>query len=475
MENERITKKTNEDVAAKSLAGPLLAIILGMFMVSLDGSVLNVAMPGMVKYFGSNLSTMQWTITGYALALAAIIPLVGWVTDRFGAKSIFILVIGLFTIGSFLCSLATSPEQLIIFRIIQGIGGGMVIPIGLATIYRIAPKEKLGSLMGLLGMPLLLAPAIGPVVSGYILQYASWQWIFRINIPIGIIAILVNIRYLPDFKKKTVPSFDIWGMLLAPIAFAMLVYGVNEGAKSWTSINTIAALTIGSISLVTFIFVELRQKQPLIELKVFGSSQFTRGIIVLWTFQIVLFSILILAPLFLQYVKGYSSLQTGFMLLPQALAMCIMMPISGRLFDKVGAKPLAFIGTTIATVVLFMLSRVTNDTSVTYIVLCLVVIGVAGGLTVMSLNTHVLNAAPENLINRVTPLTGAFQQIILSFAIVIMTGFLTSRTTYRLANTANKLNAVIFSYDDTFLLCSCIAVIGIIMSLTINSPKVKVE
>lgn len=464
-------KETTEHVSVKSLAGPLLAIILGMFMVSLDGSVLNVAMPGIVKYFGSTLSTMQWTITGYALALAAVIPLAGWITDRFGAKRIFIIVMGLFTTGSFLCSLATSPSQLIIFRIIQGIGGGMVIPIGLATIYHLAPKEKLGSLMGLLGMPLLLAPAIGPVVSGYILQYSSWQWIFRINLPIGIIAILINIKYLPDFHRKTVPSLDILGMLLAPIAFAMLVYGVNEGSKSWTSINTITGLIVGGVALIIFIFVELHQKQPLIELRVFGVSQFTRGIIVLWTFQIIFFSILILAPLFLQYVKGYSSLRTGFMLLPQALAMSIMMPISGQLFDKIGAKYLAFIGTILAAVVLFMLSRISADTSVAYIVTCLIMLGVAGGLTVMPLNTHILNVAPENLVSRVTPLTGAFQQIILSFATVIMTGFLTSRTTYHLTNITNKLNAVIFSYDDTFLLCCYIAVIGVVFSLSVGKSK----
>jgi len=165
--------KTKETATMKPMAGPIVAIILGMFMVALDGSVLNVAIPGIVKYFGSNLSTIQWTITAYALSLAAVIPLAGWMSDRFGAKRIFIIVIALFTIGSALCSIATSPFQLILFRVIQGVGGGMVMPIGMATIFNIVPREKLGKFMGLLGMPILLAPTLGPVVSGYIMQYSS--------------------------------------------------------------------------------------------------------------------------------------------------------------------------------------------------------------------------------------------------------------------------------------------------------------
>lgn len=467
--------KTKEKAPEKSVVGPIIAIIVGMFMVSLDSSVLNVAIPGIVKYFGSNLSTIQWTITGYALALAAVIPLAGWMTDRFGTKRIFIIVISLFTLGSALCSMATSPSQLILFRVIQGIGGGMVMPIGIATIFRIAPKDKLGSFMGLLGMPILLAPTLGPVVSGYILEYSSWHWIFRINIPIGIIAIIVTYLFLPEFERKDVPSLDIFGMILAPIAFAMLVYGVNEGSKSWTSTNTIVGLVVGGIALIIFIYVELSQKEPLIELKVFGSLEFLSGIAVLSIFQITLFSVMILAPLYLQSVKGFTTLHTGFILLPQALSAGIMMPISGKLFDKIGAKPLAITGVSISAVVLFMLSKVSATTSVTYIVLCLVAMGLGSGLVMMPINSHMLQAAPKKLISRVTPLTGAFQQVIFSFAIAGMTGFLTSRITYHMANTKNPLTAAISSYDDTFLLCACIAIAGIVLSIIIKKPKNKEE
>ena len=369
--------------------------------------------------------------------------------------------------------MAKSPSELILFRVIQGIGGGMVMPIGMATIFRIAPKDKLGKFMGLLGVPILLAPTLGPVVSGYILEYFSWHWIFRINIPLGIIAIIVTAFFLPDFERKDVPSLDMFGMILAPITFAMLVYGVNEGTISWTSTNTIIGLTVGCIALIMFIFVELKQKQPLIELKVFGSSDFLSGFVVLSIFEIVLFSVMILAPLYLQNVKSYTTLQTGLILLPQALSACIIIPISGMLFDKIGAKVLVVIGITVATIVLFMLSKVSGVTSVSYILICLISLGVGSGLIMMPLNSHLLQVAPKDLISRVTPLIAVFEQVIFSFAIAGMTGFLTSRMAYHLANTNNKLNATISSFDNTFLLCACIAFIGIILSIFIRNPKCK--
>ncbi|WP_379968822.1 MDR family MFS transporter [Ectobacillus sp. sgz5001026] len=462
-------------VSIKSLIGPLLAVIVGMIMVILDSTVVNVALPGLVKNFGSTVSTLQWAITGYTLALSAVIPLAGWMTDRFGAKRIFLITIGLFTIGSALCSLAQTPEQLIMYRIIQGIGGGMVAPIGMAIIFRIAPEGRIGSVMGMLGIPMLLAPALGPVLSGWLVEYASWHWIFLINLPIGIIAILIGIRFLPTFESKTVPTLDILGIVLAPIAFSMLAYGISEGGKSWSSQYTLTGLGIGGAALLLFIFVEFRQKQPLLELKVFRSSDFTRGIIVAWIAQIALFGSILLIPLYLQTVKGYGSFETGLLLLPQALTSAVFMPIGGRLFDKVGARPMAIAGFTIITGALFILSKITIDTSNSYIIAALVMIGAGMGFSMMSINTHVLQAAPKNLVSRVTPLTTAAQQVMVSFAVAGMTGFLTSKMSQHMTETKNPLVAASSAYDDTFFLAASIAAIGAIASLLLRKPKTLSE
>lgn len=469
------TEIVEEPFSIKTIIGPLLAVIVGMIMVILDSTIMNVALPGLVKDFGSTVTKMQWTITGYTLALAAVIPLAGWMTDRFGAKRIFLITITLFTIGSVLCSLAQSPEQLITFRIIQGLGGGMVAPIGMAIIFRIAPAGKVGSVMGMLGIPMLLAPALGPVISGWLIEYVSWHWIFLINLPIGILAIFVGIRFLPKFERKTVPSLDMYGIILAPIAFSMLAFGISEGGKSWTSTVTMTSLTVGGVALLLFIIVELRQKQPLLELRVFGSGDFTRGILIAWISQIALFGAILLVPLYLQTVKGYGSFETGLLLLPQALASAVMMPIGGRLFDKVGARPMAISGLTVITGALYLLSQITANTSNGYIMTALAMMGAGMGFSMMSINTHVLQAAPRNLVSRVTPLTTAAQQVMVSFAVAGMTGFLTSRIEDQMTTTENPITAMVAAYGDTFLLAASIAAFGAILSLILRRPKPQTD
>jgi EmrB/QacA subfamily drug resistance transporter len=463
--------KTEAEISIKSLLGPLMAVIIGMIMVILDSTVVNVALPGLVKDFNSNISTLQWSITGYTLALSAVIPLAGWMTDRFGAKRIFLITIGLFTIGSILCSFAQSPEQLILYRIIQGLGGGMVAPIGMAMIFRLAPPDKMGAVMGMLGVPMLLAPALGPVLSGWLVEYSTWHWIFLINLPIGIIAIFVGIRFLPNIERKDVPSLDILGIILAPIAFSTLAYAVNEGGKSWTSTQTLTALTVGVVALILFIIVELRQNQPLLELRVFGSSDFTRGIIITWISQIALFGAIVLIPIYLQQVKGYGPLDTGLILLPQALASAIFMPLGGKLFDKFGARPMAITGLSMITIALFMLSKVSMDTSILFIDCALAMMGAGMGLSMMSINTHVLQSAPRKLVNRVTPLTTAAQQVMTSFAVAGLTGYLLSRITNHVAEVKDPLQASVLAYGDTFLLTACLAFVGALLGFILRRPK----
>ena len=475
MENTSID---SQDFSIKSIIAPLLAVIIGMIMVILDSTVVNVAIPKLVEFFNTDLKTIQWTVTGYTLSLAAVIPLAGWMTDKFGAKRVFLFTIAFFTIGSVLCALAQSPVQLIIFRVIQGLGGGMVAPIGMAMVFKLAPPNKRGAVMGLLGVPMLLAPALGPILSGWLIEYVSWHWIFLINLPIGIMALFVGMKFLPISEKQEAPHLDIIGMILAPIAFSMLAFGVSEGGTSWTSTSTITGLTVGGVALVIFIFVELRQKQPLLELRVFRSSDFTRGIILAWLAQVSLFGSMILTPLYLQQLRGYTALETGLILLPQALASGIFMPIGGRLFDKIGARPLAFTGLGIISSGLFLLSQITVDTSLRMVLISLFLIGAGMGLTMMPVNTHVLNAAPRNLVSRVTPLTTAAQQVVVSFAVAGLTGYLTSQINTHMTEVAKGVTpgeAMASGFGDTYFLAACLAATGFVFSLLLRKPKIKTE
>ncbi|MBP2000245.1 EmrB/QacA subfamily drug resistance transporter [Paenibacillus shirakamiensis] len=465
-----------EEFSMKKIIAPLLAVIIGMIMVILDSTVVNVAVPNLQEYFHASLNVIQWTITGYTLALAAVIPLAGWMTDKFGAKRIFLITIALFTLGSVLCAFAKTPEQLIIYRIIQGVGGGMVSPIGMAMIFKLAPPEKRGAVMGMLGIPMLLAPAAGPILSGWLIGVASWHWIFIINLPIGIAALLVGIKYLPNIERHKVPSLDILGMILAPIAFSMLAYGVSEGATDWGSTKTLTGLIVGGVALILFIIVELKQQQPLLELRVFKSSDFTRGVILSWVTQIAMFGAILMVPLYLQGVLGKTALESGILSLPMALGSVVFMPIGGFLFDKVGARPLVFVGMIIISIALFMLSGISMDTSLTSIMISLGMIGSGMGLSMMALNTHVLNSAPRRLVSRVTPLTTAAQQVVSSFAIAGLTGYLTSQSNHYLAEAGAKTNPLIsvtHAFGDTFYITAWLAVAGILISLILRKPKVK--
>lgn len=467
----------NDAMSIRAIIAPLIAIIVGMFMVILDGTAMNVAMPGLMKDFGSSMTIVQWTITGYALAQAAVIPLAGWMSDRFGAKQVFLFSIIMFTLGSGLCALASTAEQLIVFRVIQGLGGGMVAPIAMAFTFRLSPPGKQGAVMGMIGIPMLLAPALGPVVAGWLVDYVSWHWIFIINLPIGVAAVIIGLRTLPNIERKRVPALDFLGMLFAPLAFAMLAYGVSSagggeggGASGWTSPAALTGMIVGGIALIIFIIVELTRKEPLLELRVFKSGSFTKGIILQWIVQIALFGTLFLVPIFLQLAKGYSAFDTGLILLPQALAAGIFMPIGGKLFDRFGARPVVIAGLSIVTIAGYLLSHISADTTIMALMVPLAMLGAGMGLSMMPLNTHIMQSAPRELVTRVTSLTAAAQQVMTSFAIAGLSTLLASRATHY-AETSPGPNVVYSAYGDTFFILACISIIGALVGLLLRRPK----
>lgn len=466
-----------DPMSIRNIIAPLIAIIVGMFMVILDGTAMNVAMPGLMADFQSSMSLVQWTITGYALAQAAVIPLAGWMSDRFGAKQIYLISIIMFTIGSALCALASTAEQLIAFRVLQGLGGGMVAPIAMAFIFRISPPGKQGAVMGMIGIPMLLAPALGPVVAGWLVDYVSWHWIFIINLPIGVAAVIVGLRTLPNIERKRVPALDFLGIIFAPLAFAMLAYGVSSagggegGAGSgWTSPAALTGMIVGGTALIIFIIVELSRKEPLLELRVFKSSDFTRGIILQWIVQIALFGTLFLVPVFLQIAKNYSAFDTGLIMLPQALAAGIFMPVGGKMFDRFGARPVVIAGLAIVTVAGLMLSQISADTTLLTLMIPLAMLGAGMGLSMMPLNTHIMQSAPRELVSRVTSLTAAAQQVMTSFAIAGLSTILASKMEHY-GTTNPGPNVVYSSYGDTFFILASISIVGALVSLLLRRPK----
>ncbi len=479
----------------RAIMAPLVAIIVGVFMVILDSTAVNVALPSLVKELDSSLTMIQWTVTGYALAQAAVIPLAGWLSDRFGAKQVFLLSVALFTLGSALCATAQSDTMLVAFRLLQGLGGGCVLPIAMAYVYRLSPPERVGAVMGVMGIPILLAPALGPVLAGWLVQYAVWRWIFLLNLPVGIIGLAVGLRSLPAIGRQSAAGLDLPGTLLAPLAFAGLCYGISQSGTSWTSAQTLGGLVVGSVALLAFVVVELRARTPLLELRVFRSPEFCRAIVVQWVAQFALFGSLFLVPLFLQQVRGYGAFDTGLILLPQALAAAIIMPLSGGLFDRIGARPLVLLGIALVAVATYLLSGVSAATRGIDLLLPLAMVGAGMGMMMMPLNTHLINTAPRRLVSRVTSLTNALQQVVSSFTIAGLAAILTSRAATRIAaakaafaqaqpasttgapaNLAHDLQAAMgaafaAAFDDTFRVMVAAALVAGALGLLLRSRQ----
>lgn len=470
------------ELSMRSIIGPLVAIIIGIFMVILDGTAVNVALEKfIVEFKQTDYSLVQWTVIGYALAQAAVIPLAGWLSDRFGAKRVFLISIAMFTIGSLLCALASSIEQLIAYRIIQGLGGGVVAPIAMAFIYRLAPPNKVGVVMGMMGIPILLAPALGPVIAGAFVEYASWHWIFLVNLPIGVLGIFLGIRSLPNIQRQAVAALDLLGMILGPLAFAALVFGVSKGGidevtgeSKWGNTDTLVGIAVGAVALILFIIVELRRSNPLLELRVFRSGSFTKGIVVQWVSQIAMFGTMFLVPLYLQRALAYSPLETGLIMLPQALASGLLMPIGGKLSDRYGARPLVITGMLITTGSAFLLSNISVGDSLASVIIPLAMLGGGMGLFMMPLNTHLIQSAPANLVGRVTSLTNAAQQVMMSFAVAVLTTIYATKLNGLVQANPNGDMKTYFadSFGYTFFILIFIAVAGGVLGLMLKKPKV---
>jgi EmrB/QacA subfamily drug resistance transporter len=461
----------------------MIAIIMGTFMVILDTTVVNVALPTLQRVFATDLSLLQWVISGYLLAQAAVIPLSGWLSDRFGAKRVYITSLVLFAAGSALCGLATSAGMLVATRVLQGLGGGMLMPIGMAVLYRLTPPDRRGAVFGLFGIPVMVAPALGPSLSGYLLQYADWRLIFLINVPVGIVALLFGLRALPSIQAgKPAGRLDTLGIVLGPLGFVSLSFGISQSTNAgWFAPSTQAGIALGLIALLLFAWRELTTADPVLELRVFRSRDFTLVILTQWLAFGAMFGTFFLVPLFLQQVRGYGSFQTGLFTLPQPIASAIFMQIGGRIYDRFGAKPAVVFGISLNATAMWLMSGIRGGTTGEDLRLPLILMGAGMGSMMMSLSTHMLSTAPRELVGRVTSLAQALQNVIGSLAIATFATILQARIPVHLAEAtaaaagqptpAMLADAAAFGFGDVYRTALVGVVAGWFLAWSLRRPK----
>jgi EmrB/QacA subfamily drug resistance transporter len=334
-------------------------VIVGSIMSILDTTIVNVALATLSRELHSTLAQIQWVVTGYMLALAAVIPVTGWAAKRFGAKRVWITSLILFTAGSALCGLATTTNELIAFRVLQGVGGGMILPIGQLMMADAAGPERMGRVMSIVAVPAMLAPILGPAIGGLILDNASWQWIFYVNLPIGIIAVIASLRTLPQDKPtaESAPAgrLDVRGLALMATGLPLLIYGLAEvGTTGTFGFTKVILPCLVGLSLIGFFILHaLKVPKPLLNVRLYKRPTFSSASFAMFCLGAALFGGLILLPLYWQDIRHEDVLRTGLLTAPQGLGMALVMPLAGKLSDRWGGGPLALGGvivTTLATV-----------------------------------------------------------------------------------------------------------------------------
>jgi EmrB/QacA subfamily drug resistance transporter len=362
-----------------------LVVVVGTLMSILDTTIVNVAIDTLAREFHSPLSTVQWVVTGYMLALATVIPLTGWAAERFGTRRLWLASLGMFMAGSALCGLAWSAESLIAFRILQGLGGGMILPVAMTILAQSAGPQQMGRVMAYIGIPALLGPVFGPVLGGFLVDDASWRWIFFVNIPIGVLAIWLAVRKLPPDGPPRPARLDVRGFLLCSPGLAALVYGLSEVATqgSLSDVPATVALVAGVALLVAFAWHATRVDDPLIDVRLFREPRFTAGATATFMLGAAVFGVMILLPLYYQVVRGESALTAGLLLAPQGIGAAAAMPIAGRLTDRIGPGRVVIGGVVLALVGTAAYTQVGPDTSYALLAGSLIVRGLGIGGTFM--------------------------------------------------------------------------------------------
>jgi EmrB/QacA subfamily drug resistance transporter len=360
-------------------------VILGMIMSILDSTIVNVALETLGRDLHSSISQVQWVVTGYLLSLAAVIPVTGWAARRFGAKQVYLTSLVLFTAGSAACGLSSSLGSLVLFRVLQGAGGGMIMPLAQLIMAQIAGPQRMGRVMAIVSMPAMLAPILGPVVGGLILQSMHWSWIFFVNVPVGFVAFALGWRMLPRTDSGEAGRLDWLGLALMPTGATAIVYGLSELGTGAALGSTPVLLPIISGLLLTGAFVlhALHVDQPLLDVRLYANRVFTGASLTTFGVGAALFGAMILVPLYYQQVRGLSVIDTGLLNGPQGIGALAAMPIAGRLTERFGGGRIALAGVSLLTVSTVPFVFVTANTSILVLSLVFVVRGVSIGMSFM--------------------------------------------------------------------------------------------
>ncbi|WP_055071893.1 DHA2 family efflux MFS transporter permease subunit [Clostridium massiliamazoniense] len=465
------TTTTNKAFKAPIIAGVFL---FGAFVAFLNSTFMNVAIPDIMKDLHISVSTAQWLSTGYMLVLGIMIPCTAFLIDRFRTRTLFFISMGLFTIGTIIGAFANNFEFLLAARLIQAAGAGIIIPLMQTVFLIIFPIEKRGLAMGIFGIVISFAPAIGPTLSGWIINYYPWRYLFYITLPLAIIDLILAYFLLKNVTDSKKVSLDILSLITSTAGFGGLLLGFsNAGNHSWGSTDVYIPMIVGVIALIIFVWRQLTMEDPMLNLSVFRSRVFTCSTIIIMIVYAGMISSELIIPMYLQDARSYSALDAGLALMPGAIIMGVMNPVTGYLFDKIGSRLLSLIGLICFTVGTFAFSFLTPDTSVSYIIAMYALRLFGLSMFMMPLTTSGLNTLERRLYSHGNAVNNTMRQIAGAIGTSILVTAMSKSALH--SGILNPEKAMIHGMNFSFGCAGALALIGLIIAFfTVKKKEIKV-
>lgn len=460
----------------------LTVMILGCFLSTLNQTLLNVALSSLMDVFSVEATTVQWISTGFMLVNGVLIPITAYLMKRFSTRQLFISSMLFLLIGSILCAIAPNFSILLAGRMIQAVGAGIIMPLMMSVVMFIFPIEKRGSAMGIIGLAIIFAPAIAPTLAGFVIEYASWRWLFIGLIPLVVVIILLALKYLVNVTETEKAKLDVPSVILSTIGFGLILYGVSSAGKAgWQDLFVLSRIIAGVA--ITFIFClrQIKSEDPLLNLRVFKNTTFTMTSLINVLVTMMLYADMTLLPIYLQDGRSFTAFDAGLLLLPGALVNAFLSPITGKLFDRFGAKPLFIIGLLFIIPSMWVITDLSADTSYLFLMIRTVFLRIGLSFITMPLNTAGLNALPKTLITHGTAVNNTVRQIAGSIGTaVVITVFSTQSAGYASELAVNMADstaaaiqnmAVAYGTSDAYYFMMILAIIALIITLFTPTKK----
>ncbi len=450
-----------------------IVFLLGLFMELLDMTVVNVAIPTLQRDFDAPLAGIEWVITGYLLGLAVFIPVAGFLADRFGSKRVFMLALAVFSVASLGAGLAWSLDSLIAFRLLQGVGGGMLTPVGTAMVFRAFPRDRRAIASAFVAVPAALAPALGPVLGAYLVEYQTWHWIFLLNVPIGILGLFLGWRWLREDRVHPHHQFDGRGFVLSSTGFTLLLYGLSQAAThDWSSPEVAGPVIAGALALVALAFVELRAAEPMLDVRLLGIRSFLSADSVIAVAMAAMMGGLFLIPLFLQGPGGESVLESGLVTFAQAFGILAGMPLAAKLHARVGSRPLVLGGLALVLLSSWLFTGITPDLDLMTVRIWMALRGLGMALVFVAGQLALFSDVPHDRTARASSLFNVSRQVAASIGVALVATVLASQLTSGLAAAADSANgpagqlaAQVSAFQAAFWVPVILAGVGLVAAL----------